>query len=61
MMNWIDWIVAGVIIVLTVVIVVRGVLKRRKKDAPMCSGCPYANECVRGGDCPRKTGPKKQA
>jgi len=54
-MNWIDWIIGGGIIVLSVFIVVRGILKRRRGGAPSCSGCPYANECARGEECPRKT------
>ena len=58
-MNWIDWIVGGGILAIVALIVVRGIIKRRRGTARPCAGCPFADECAKTEDCPMKTKPTK--
>ncbi|MFZ5975739.1 MAG: hypothetical protein ACOYU3_10145 [Bacillota bacterium] len=58
-MNWIDFIVAGGVLAIATVILLRGIMKRRRGGNRPCTGCPYADACAKNEDCPMKTKPGK--
>lgn len=53
-MNWIDWIVGGVLLALAAWVVIRSVIRKRRGETASCIGCPYSDSCSAKEDCPMK-------